>query len=135
MASDTVSTTNREDSDLALSWSGRWTLAHRILAVNVLTLVLLALAVLYLDSYRNRLSKERTRQTRVEAMTTAQALASLAQGDWPPLLASITRQTDSRMRIYGPDGRLVMDSWQQTGPTYELRDRSRKMDQGRGPGA
>ena len=76
MASDTVSTTNSEDSDLALSWSGRWTLAHRILAVNILTLVLLALAVLYLDSYRNRLSRERIRQTRVEAMTTAQALAS-----------------------------------------------------------
>ena len=91
MASDTVSTTNRDDSDLALSWSGRWTLAHRILAVNILTLVLLALAVLYLDSYRNRLSKERTRQTRVEAMTTAQALANLAPGDWMPLVASITR--------------------------------------------
>ena len=122
MASDTVSTTNSEDSDLSLSWSGRWTLAHRILAVNILTLVLLALAVLYLDSYRNRLSKERTRQTRVEAMTTAQALSNLKQSEWPPLLASITRQTGSRMRIYGSDGRLVMDSWRSTGPTYELRD-------------
>ena len=99
MASDTVSTTNREDSDLALRWSGRWTLAPRNLAVNILTLVLLGLAVLYLDSYRNRLSKERTRQTRVEAMTTAQALTNLEQGEWMPLLASITRQTDSRMRI------------------------------------
>jgi two-component system sensor histidine kinase ChvG len=122
MASDTVSTTNSEDSDLALSWSGRWTLAHRILAVNILTLVLLALAVLYLDSYRNRLSRERIRQTRVEAMTTAQALSYLKQSEWPAMLASITRQTDSRMRIYGSDGRLVMDSWRATGPTYQLRD-------------
>jgi two-component system sensor histidine kinase ChvG len=122
MASDTVSTTNSEDSDLSLSWSGRWTLAHRILAVNVLTLVLLALAVLYLDSYRNRLSRERIRQTRVEAMTTAQALSYLKQSEWPAMLASITRQTDSRMRIYGSDGHLVMDSWRATGPTYQLRD-------------
>jgi two-component system sensor histidine kinase ChvG len=122
MASDTVSTTNSEDSDLSLSWSGRWTLAHRILAVNVLTLVLLALAVLYLDSYRNRLSRERIRQTRVEAMTTAQALSYLKQSEWPAMLASITRQTDSRMRIYGSDGHLVMDSWRATGPTSQLRD-------------
>ena len=59
MASDTVST-NSEDADLALSWSGRWTLAHRILALNVLTVVLVALSTLYLDVFRNRLSKERT---------------------------------------------------------------------------
>jgi two-component system sensor histidine kinase ChvG len=122
MASDTDSTTNRGDSDLALRWSGRWTLAYRILAVNILTLVLLALSVLYLDSFRNRLSRERTRQTRVEATTTAEALANMAPGEWPALLASITRQTGNRMRVYGPDGRLVVDSWQQTGPTYELRD-------------
>ena len=37
MASDTDLTKN-EEADLALSWSGRWTLAHRILAVNMLTL-------------------------------------------------------------------------------------------------
>src|SRR3954447_6271256 len=66
MASDIDSTiSDGEEADLRLSWSGRWTLAHRILAVNVLTLVLLALSVLYLDQYRNRLSKERTRQTRI----------------------------------------------------------------------
>ena len=34
MASATVSARNDEE-DLALTWSGRWTLAHRILAVNV----------------------------------------------------------------------------------------------------
>jgi two-component system sensor histidine kinase ChvG len=26
------------------------------------------------------------------------------------------------MRIYGPDGHLLLDSWKLTGPTYELRD-------------
>jgi two-component system sensor histidine kinase ChvG len=123
MASDIDSTTSDvEEADLRLSWSGRWTLAHRILAVNILTLVLLALGVLYLDQYRNRLSKERTRQTRIEATTTARALALVPQKDWPELLAGVTKASGSRMRLYGADGKLLVDSWQATGPTYELRD-------------
>ena len=122
MALDTDSTSSREEADLALSWSRRWSLAHRILAVNILTLVLLALAVLYLDSYRNRLSRERTRQTRVEAIITAEALANIPRDEWQALLGSITRQTRSRIRVYGSDGRLIEDSWRQTGPTYELQD-------------
>src|SRR5688500_17261799 len=85
MASDTVST-NNEESDLALSWSGRWSLSHRILAVNLFTIILIALSTAYLDVFRNRLSKERTRQTRIEAVTTAQALAHVAPADWPSLL-------------------------------------------------
>jgi two-component system sensor histidine kinase ChvG len=122
MASDTDSTINSEEADLRLGWSRRWSLAHRILAVNILTVLSLALAVLYLDAYRNRLSRERTRQTRIEATVTAQALGSIPQSDWPALLTSITRQTRSRNRIYGPDGRLLMDSWRLTGPTYTLKD-------------
>ena len=122
MASDTNSTISEDEADLALSWSGRWTLAHRILAVNILTLALLALSTLYLDEFRNRLSKERTRQTRIEASTTAQALAHVATRERPALLASISRTTGSRMRLYSPDGTLVADSWTRTGPTYELRD-------------
>src|SRR3982750_4788956 len=97
MASDIDSTiSDGEEADLRLSWSGRWTLAHRILAVNVLTLALLALSVLYLDQYRNRLSKERTRQTRIEATTTAQALARVPSKDWPGLLGAISTASGSR---------------------------------------
>lgn len=122
MASDTNLTISEDEADLALSWSGRWTLGHRILAVNVLTLALLALSVLYLDSYRNRLSKERTRQTRIEATTTAQALAHVPRTEWPALLAAVSKASETRMRVYGPDGSLEADSWRITGPTYELRD-------------
>ena len=57
-----------EEDGLSLSWSGRWTLTHRILAVNVLTLVLLALSVIYLDASRKQLSNERIRQTEREAL-------------------------------------------------------------------
>ena len=76
MESDIDSTSN-DEHDLALSWSGRWSLAHRILAVNILTLLLVALSTLYLDIFRNRLSKERVRQTRLE--TTAAATSGEAE--------------------------------------------------------
>ena len=38
-----IASEKNDESDLALSWSGRWTLTHRILAVNILTLVIVAL--------------------------------------------------------------------------------------------
>ncbi len=41
------------------AWFGQLPLAHRILAVNLLTIVLLACGVLYLDAFRNQLSEER----------------------------------------------------------------------------
>src|SRR3954464_13343774 len=107
MASDTVSTSNEDEADLALSWSGRWSLAHRILAVNVLTIVLVALSTLYLDVFRNRLSKERSRQTRIEATTTAQAPPHGPGEQCPQSLASISKPPGSRLRLYGPDGGLL----------------------------
>ena len=121
MASDTDSTSN-EDPDLRLSWSGRWSLAHRILALNLITVLLVALSTLYLDVFRNRLSKERARQVRIEARTTASALAHVAPGEWPALLGSISKTGENRLRLYGPDGTLLIDSWRETGPTYELKD-------------
>ena len=121
MASDTDLKTS-EEAGLALSWSGRWTLAHRILAVNILTIVVLALSVMYLDTYRNRLSKERLRQTRSELTVTAQSLAAVPEPARERTLGAIARATGSRLRLYGADGRLIADSWRTTGPTYELKD-------------
>jgi two-component system sensor histidine kinase ChvG len=123
MASDTDSTSSDEPG-LALKWSRRWSLGYRILAVNFLTVMLLAASVLYLDLFRNRLSKERTRQTRIEATTTGQALGHVEMDEWPALLASISKASENRLRLYGPDGRLLIDSWKLTGPTYELIDPS-----------
>jgi two-component system sensor histidine kinase ChvG len=121
MASDTASKTNEERA-LALSWSGRWTLTHRILAVNVLTLALLALSILYLDAFRNQLSTERVRQAEHEARLIAGAVAAVPDERRPAMLASIARATRSRIRLFAPDERLIEDSWRLTGPTYELRD-------------
>jgi two-component system sensor histidine kinase ChvG len=90
--------------------------------VNVLTLVLVALAIVYLDSYRNRLEKERVHKVEAEAGLAATALPSVAPAQRQALLGSLGRQSDTRMRIYGPDGKLQLDSWRVTGPTYRLRD-------------
>ena len=120
MASDTASTPNDDEADLRLSWSGRWTLGYRILALNILTVLLVALSTLYLDVFRHRLHKERTRQTRIETQTAAIALAHVQQREWPALLASMSTTSGDRLRLYGPDGALLIDSWKLTGPTYEL---------------
>jgi two-component system sensor histidine kinase ChvG len=121
MASDTVST-NSDEADLALKWSRRWRLAHRIMALNLLTVLLVALSTMYLDVFRSLLSKERMRQTSIEATTTALALSHMPRSDWPALLAAISKSSQNRLRVYGPDGRLLIDSWKLTGPTYELID-------------
>jgi two-component system sensor histidine kinase ChvG len=121
MASVTDSAKN-DESDLVLNWSGRWTLSYRILAVNILTIVLIALAVIYLDAYRNRLEKERLRQVSEAAALAAVAITAVPRGQREPLLAALSRSTESRMRLYGAEGTLLADSWRITGPTYRLRD-------------
>ena len=103
-------------------WFGHWTLAHRILAVNLLTIVLLACGVLYLDAFRNQLSEERLNLIRREANISANALAAAPPAARRDILESLARASDSRVRIYGSDGSAVADSWQITGQTYELRD-------------
>ncbi len=121
MASD-INSAKSDDADLVLTWSGRWTLAHRILAVNALTLVMVLLAIVYLDSYRNRLEKERVHKVEAEAMMAATALQSVPPAERERLLANLGRQNGTRLRVYGSDGQLQLDSWRQTGPTYRLRD-------------
>jgi two-component system, OmpR family, sensor histidine kinase ChvG len=121
MASD-IDSTNSDDADLRLKWSGRWTLAHRILALNLITVLLVGLSTLYLDVFRNHLSRERVRQTRIEATATGLAIDAAGPEDREAILATVTKSTGSRMRIYGSDGALVADSWHLTGPTYELKD-------------
>ncbi|MCY7397365.1 MAG: HAMP domain-containing protein [Sphingomonas bacterium] len=105
-----------------MTWSGRWTLSYRILAVNIVTIVLIALAIVYLDAYRNRLETERLRQVAQEASSAATAITAVLAAKREPLLAALSRSSASRLRLYAPDGQLALDSWRLTGPTYRLRD-------------
>ena len=52
-------------------WAGQWTIAHRILALNLLTLVIFGLSILYLDAFRNQLQDERVERLMREAAMTA----------------------------------------------------------------
>jgi two-component system sensor histidine kinase ChvG len=92
------------------------------MAVNILTIVLVALSTLYLDVFRNRLSRERVRQARIEATATAEAIKAAGPEDSESILATVSKSTGSRMRLYAADGHLAADSWRRTGPTYELKD-------------
>ena len=103
-------------------WFGQWTLAHRILAVNLLTIVLLAFGVLYLDAFRNQLSEERLNLARRETDIAARVLAGAPAASRGALVEQLARSSDSRVRLYGGDGALQLDSWRLTGPTYALRD-------------
>ena len=121
MASDIVSTSN-EDTDLQLKWSRSFSLKHRILALNLLTVLLVALSTIYLDVFRNRLSQERVHQTELQAAATAGALSAGGSGHESTVLAAVSQSTRSRLRLYGSDGQLLADSWSAIGPTYELQD-------------
>jgi two-component system sensor histidine kinase ChvG len=125
MVSDTASTSSEED-DLRLKWSGRFSLRHRILALNLLTVLLVALSTIYLDAFRNRLSQERVRQTKIEAVTTASALSAARNQPPNQILAAVSRSTGSRLRLYSIEGALLSDSWRATGPTYRLEDPRRQ---------
>lgn len=105
-----------------LRWSGRVSLRTRILAVNVFALVLLAGGFFYLQSYRTRLIDFRIERAVRELGLVHDALGTVPAARLPALLAAAGQRTGSRLRIYGPDGRLQIDSWQIGGPNYSLRD-------------
>ncbi|HUG46409.1 MAG TPA: stimulus-sensing domain-containing protein [Sphingomicrobium sp.] len=103
-------------------WTARWTLTWRILAVNILTVMILALGVIYLDVFRTKLGEERLVRAEREASISATAAGSLPTGELEQALAQIGQSTGNRIRLYGPDGALLADSWTVSGPTYQLRD-------------
>ncbi len=103
------------------NWDGRFSLAPRILAVNVFAILMLAGSILYLDSFRERLIDQR----RAELRQQAGLLAAFLGTDPSHIAASTARYGaigNSRLRVYGGDGALLADSWRTTGPTFELRD-------------
>ncbi len=121
---DTGSARSEAADDPALKLSRAWRLSHRILAVNVLTLVLIGLSILFLDSFRKQLQDEREQQTRGAARIAGAALGSMPASARSGYLTALGSATGSRYRLYAADGTKLLDSWQRTGPTYRLRDPS-----------
>src|SRR3546814_4965760 len=89
-----------DDGDLALRWSGRVSLAPRILAVNIFALALLAGGFFYLDSYRSRIEDSRVAQAAREVRLVAEALADAAPERRDRLLLRLARDTGPPTRLY-----------------------------------
>ena len=114
-----------EQSDFALPRRAmRWRLSHRILGVNLIILLVLALALLFLDSFRNQLRDERQTQTSYLAELAATAVPKIGAEDVPRFFSAMGSATGARVRLYGSDGQLRHDSWRGTEPSYRLRDPS-----------
>lgn len=123
MAKNKASLTQRSPSDeRPLTWSARWSLTSRILAVNIFAVAMLAGSFFYLDSYRARVSAERTEQAESDVEMIGGALAAV-QPEARAALAQRMAQVDGeRLRVYDAAGRPIIDSWRGSQPTYQLRD-------------
>jgi len=106
----------KADSWLGLrAWSGRGSLARRILAVNIVALVLSGASLFYLDGFRTRLIQERRIQEESELRIVASALAAAPAKSRRGMLDAVARISGDRLRVYDQRGVLVLDSWA-TGP-------------------
>ena len=105
-----------------LFWSRRVSLTTRILAVNIIALVLLAGSLFYLDSYRNRLIAERFGLARAEAQITADALGALSRTKRKALLMRVGAEQKLRLRLYDRKNVLVADSFALVGPAFTFAD-------------
>ncbi|SMF79068.1 sensor histidine kinase [Allosphingosinicella indica] len=108
--------------DLDLRFSRRWSLTHRILAVNIFALAILAGSLFYLDSFRARLTTARLEQAASETRMIAEAVRVAAPGERAALLRRVGADSGTRLRIYRADGVKRADSWAGVDPTYEFRD-------------
>lgn len=86
-------------------------LTSRILAVNILPLLLLGGGFFYLDSYRKQLLSERYKLARIEAQITAEALAGATRERQEALLVQIGKEQRMRLRMFDAEGRLWADSF------------------------
>jgi two-component system sensor histidine kinase ChvG len=111
-----------EERELALRWTGRVALRHRILAVNIFALAILAGSLFYLDSFRSRLTQARVEQVASEATMIGRMVGAVASDRRQALLVRLGRDSRTRIRIYGAEGSRRFDSWENSEPTYELRD-------------
>ena len=97
-------------------------LTARILAVNLIPLMLLAGSLFFLDSYRRQLLAERYNLARIEAQITAEALAGATRERQEALLIQIGKEQRMRLRLYDADGELRADSFALDKPSFELAD-------------
>lgn len=111
-----------DERDFSLGWTRRVAIRHRILAVNIFALLILAGLIFYLDGFRTRLTEAQVLQAKTEATMVARAIDSAAPERRMELLQRIGQDAGARLRIYRADGSRIADSWDGAPPTYEMRD-------------
>ncbi|MWV27725.1 stimulus-sensing domain-containing protein [Aurantiacibacter rhizosphaerae] len=97
-------------------------LTARILAVNLIPLLVLAGSLFFLDSYRRQLLDERFKLARIEAQITAEALAGATSARQEALLSQIGREQRMRLRMYDSAGTLIADSFDLDEPSFTFDD-------------
>ncbi|MFC3097289.1 stimulus-sensing domain-containing protein [Alteraurantiacibacter palmitatis] len=97
-------------------------LTTRILAVNLIPLLVLAGGLFFLDSYRRQLLDERYKLARIEAQITAEALAGATRARQEALLIQIGKEQRMRLRMFDADGRLWADSFVLAEPSFRFDD-------------
>ncbi len=97
-------------------------LTTRILAVNLIPLLVLAGGLFFLDSYRRQLLDERFKLARIEAQITAEALAGASRERQEALMIQIGKEQRMRLRMYDAEGRLWADSFVLAEPSFHFDD-------------
>lgn len=111
-----------EQEESPLVWSARWSLTTRILAVNILAIVMFGGGFFYLDTYRSRLVDTRMDVMADQLAMLDEALEAARPDQRQHLIGEFTRATESRLRFYDASGRKIDDSFAHAPPTYTLRD-------------
>ncbi len=109
---------------LRRQWTRRTSLTVRILAVNIIALGLMAGSLFYIDSYRKQLLGERFQLARGEARIAAAGIAASGPAERRALIGRIGADQHLRLRLYSADGRLALDSFAISGPSYQFLDPS-----------
>jgi two-component system sensor histidine kinase ChvG len=97
-------------------------LTARILAVNLIPLLVMAGSLFFLDQYRRQLLSERFQLARIEAQITAEALAGATRERQEALLLQIGKEQRMRLRMYDRDGTLLADSFALAEPSFTFDD-------------
>ena len=103
-------------------WPWRTSLTARILAVNIIALALLAGSLFYIDSYRKELLAERFILATAEAQIAAEALAGSRPEDVSERLVRIGAGQNLRLRLYDPEGKLLVDTFELGEPAFRFVD-------------
>jgi len=109
---------------LAEPWTGRGSLTRRILAVNLVALLLTTGALFYLDNFRVRLIEERRAQAEGEAQIAAAAINAAPRRARPALIETLGKRSGDRLRLFDSDARQLLDSWDEGPRTYGFDGRA-----------